>query len=84
MNKISHHIAKKIKLFIPNEQFNEVSVIDIFSSVLAVATSIYFSHLFRLEYATWAAFSAYVVMRPLFIQTFKRGVLRIIGTLLGG
>ncbi|MGL5007030.1 MAG: FUSC family protein [Plesiomonas sp.] len=84
MNHILNNIVGKSKQLILESDFKKVSIIDVFASVLAVAISIYLAHLLKFEYTTWAAFSAYVVMRPLFIQTFKRGVLRIIGTLIGG
>ncbi|MGL5343573.1 MAG: FUSC family protein [Plesiomonas sp.] len=77
-------MIQKIKQLMPHFEIKKISTVDVAASVLAVALAISLAHALKFEYATWAAFSAYVVMRPLFIQTFKRGVLRILGTLLGG
>ncbi|WP_182076117.1 FUSC family protein [Deefgea sp. CFH1-16] len=63
---------------------NEISVLDVAASVCSVALAIFIAHQLHFEYSMWAAFSAYVVMRPFFNQTLTRGVLRIVGTLLGG
>ncbi|QZA81555.1 FUSC family protein [Deefgea piscis] len=67
-----------------NIKNNGISLLDVAASVCSVALAIYITYLFNFEYSMWAAFSAYVVMRPFFKQTLSRGLLRIAGTLLGG
>ncbi|MGL5532171.1 MAG: FUSC family protein, partial [Plesiomonas shigelloides] len=61
----------------------DFSYSNVLSAVLSVGLAILICHLLRMEYSTWAAFSAYVIMRPVFKQTWHRGLLRIAGTLLG-
>ncbi|WP_297572968.1 FUSC family protein [uncultured Deefgea sp.] len=67
-----------------NIKNNGISLLDVAASVCSVALAIYITYVFNFEYSMWAAFSAYVVMRPFFKQTLSRGLLRIAGTLLGG
>ncbi|MGL4269360.1 MAG: FUSC family protein [Plesiomonas sp.] len=61
----------------------DFSYSNVLSAVCSVGLAILVCHLLHMEYSTWAAFSAYVIMRPVFHQTWHRGLLRIVGTLLG-
>lgn len=58
-------------------------MIDEAECVCSVLLAIAFSHLIGAENVGWAAFSGYMVMRSHVAESFTRGVLRIIGTLIG-
>ncbi|WP_288843978.1 hypothetical protein [uncultured Deefgea sp.] len=62
-SKAIHTDLKQAWLNIKN---NEISVLDVAASVCSVALAIFIAHQLHFEYSMWAAFSAYVVMRPFF------------------
>jgi uncharacterized membrane protein YccC len=52
--------------------------------VLSVLLAIVFAHVAGATNVSWAAFAGYMVMRGLAVETLVRGLLRIVGTLVGG
>jgi uncharacterized membrane protein YccC len=58
-------------------------MIDEIECVLSVLLAILFSHAIGAENVGWAAFSGYMVMRSHVVESFKRGLLRVVGTLAG-
>lgn len=58
-------------------------VLDALETACAVLFAIGCAHLLGQRNVGWAAFSAYMVMRPQLAQTTRRGALRIIGTIAG-
>ena len=58
-------------------------MVDEIECVLSVALAIVLGHLFGARNISWAAFSGYMVMRGHVSESFKRGVLRILGTACG-
>jgi uncharacterized membrane protein YccC len=58
-------------------------MIDEVECMLSVLLAIVFSHAVGAENVGWAAFSGYMVMRSHVFESFQRGVLRIVGTLVG-
>lgn len=57
--------------------------IDEIECVVSVLLAIVFAHLLDARNVSWAAFSGYMVMRGHVSETFPRGVLRIVGTVVG-
>lgn len=58
-------------------------MIDEIECALSVLLAILISHQIGAENVGWAAFSGYMVMRSHVAESFARGVLRVIGTLIG-
>lgn len=58
-------------------------MIDEIECALSVLLAIVISHRIGAENVGWAAFSGYMVMRSHVAESFTRGMLRIIGTLIG-
>ncbi len=58
-------------------------MIDEIECACSVLLAILISHQIGAENVGWAAFSGYMVMRSHVAKSFTRGVLRIIGTLIG-
>lgn len=58
-------------------------VVDELECVLSVLLAIVLGHLVGAVNISWAAFSGYMVMRGHVSESFRRGVLRILGTILG-
>jgi uncharacterized membrane protein YccC len=58
--------------------------VDEFECVLSVLLAIAFAHLAGAANVSWAAFAGYMVMRGLAAETLVRGLLRIVGTVIGG
>jgi uncharacterized membrane protein YccC len=58
-------------------------MIDEIECVLSVLLAIVISHAIGAENVGWAAFSGYMVMRSHVFESFQRGVLRVVGTLVG-
>ena len=58
-------------------------MIDELECVFSVLLAIVFSHLLGAENVGWAAFSGYMVMRSHVAESFSRGVLRVVGTVVG-
>lgn len=58
--------------------------VDEFECVASVLLAILFAHWLAAPYVAWAAYSGYMVMRGHATETLTRGVLRIVGTLVGG
>ena len=52
--------------------------------MLSVLLAIVFAHLAGATNVSWAAFAGYMVMRGLAAETLVRGLLRIVGTVIGG
>jgi uncharacterized membrane protein YccC len=55
-------------------------MVDEIECVLSVALAIVLGHLVGAQNISWAAFSGYMVMRGHVSESFRRGVLRILGT----
>src|ERR1700752_5316841 len=58
-------------------------MVDEIECVLSVALAIVLGHLIGAQNISWAAFSGYMVMRGHVSESFRRGVLRILGTAAG-
>ena len=58
-------------------------MVDEIECVLSVALAIVLGHLFGARNISWAAFSGYMVMRGHVSESFRRGILRILGTACG-
>src|SRR5690242_21914959 len=58
-------------------------MVDELECVLSVLLAIVFGHLAGATNISWAAFSGYMVMRGHVSESFRRGVLRILGTIAG-
>jgi uncharacterized membrane protein YccC len=58
-------------------------MVDEIECVLSVALAIVLGHLIGAQNISWAAFSGYMVMRGHVSESFRRGVLRILGTGVG-
>jgi uncharacterized membrane protein YccC len=58
-------------------------MVDELECVLSVLLAIVLGHLVGAINISWAAFSGYMVMRGHVSESFRRGVLRILGTILG-
>jgi len=58
-------------------------MVDELECVLSVLLAIVFGHLVGATNISWAAFSGYMVMRGHVSESFRRGVLRILGTTTG-
>jgi len=58
-------------------------MVDELECVLSVLLAIVLGHLVGAVNISWAAFSGYMVMRGHVSESFRRGVLRILGTTLG-
>jgi uncharacterized membrane protein YccC len=58
-------------------------MVDELECVLSVLLAIILGHLVGATNISWAAFSGYMVMRGHVSESFRRGVLRILGTFLG-
>src|SRR3954466_6404883 len=58
-------------------------MIDEIECVCSVLLAIVFSHAIGAENVGWAAFSGYMVMRSHVVESFTRGMLRIVGTVAG-
>jgi len=58
-------------------------MIDEAECVLSVLLAIVFAHALHADNIGWAAFSGYMVMRSHVAESFVRGVLRIVGTVIG-
>src|SRR5215475_3801034 len=58
-------------------------MVDEIDCVLSVALAIVLGHLIGAQNISWAAFSGYMVMRGHVSESFRRGVLRILGTAAG-
>ncbi len=58
-------------------------MVDELECVLSVLLAIVLGHLVGAVNISWAAFSGYMVMRGHVSESFRRGVLRILGTILG-
>jgi uncharacterized membrane protein YccC len=58
-------------------------MVDEIECVLSVALAIVLGHLIGAKNISWAAFSGYMVMRGHVSESFRRGVLRILGTACG-
>jgi uncharacterized membrane protein YccC len=56
---------------------------DEIECVLSVALAIVLGHLVGAQNISWAAFSGYMVMRGHVSESFRRGILRILGTVAG-
>jgi uncharacterized membrane protein YccC len=58
-------------------------MIDEFECVASVLLAIVFGHLADVQNISWAAFSGYMVMRGHISESLLRGVLRVMGTVVG-
>src|ERR1700759_234646 len=58
-------------------------MVDEIECVLSVALAIVLGHLIGAKNISWAAFSGYMVMRGHVSESFRRGILRILGTACG-
>jgi len=58
-------------------------LVDEMECVVSVLLAIVFAHLAGAKNVGWAAFSGYMVMRSHVSESFRRGVLRIVGTAIG-
>lgn len=58
-------------------------MVDEAECVVSVLLAILFGHLVGAQNIAWAAFSGYMVMRGHVAETFLRGALRIVGTVVG-
>src|SRR4051812_36006257 len=58
--------------------------IDEIECIASVLLAILVAHLLGATNVSWAAFSGYMVMRGHVGETVQRGLLRIVGTLVGG
>jgi uncharacterized membrane protein YccC len=58
-------------------------LVDEFECVLSVLLAIVIAHLVGAQNISWAAFSGYMVMRGHVVDSFPRGMLRILGTAFG-
>ncbi|MBE7220136.1 MAG: FUSC family protein [Caulobacteraceae bacterium] len=63
--------------------FDAARRVDALECVASVLLAIALAHLIRAETVSWAAFSGYMVMRGHVLDSLRRGVLRIGGTLVG-
>lgn len=79
---------KEILFFVINDIAqalkNRERLVDCLESIFSVLLSIFAAHQFHVSHAGWAAFSGYMVMRPHLIISLERGLLRVMGTILGG
>ncbi len=62
----------------------DARTIDEAEVVASVLLAILFAHLLHAANVSWAAFSGYMVMRGHADETVVRGILRIVGTVVGG
>lgn len=58
-------------------------MVDEIECVASVLLAIVFGHLFGAHNISWAAFSGYMVMRGHVVDSFRRGLLRVVGTVTG-
>jgi len=58
-------------------------LVDELECVLSVLLAIAFAHALEVRHVGWAAFSGYMVMRSHVWPSFKRGALRVLGTVAG-
>lgn len=58
-------------------------LVDELECMVSVALAIAFAHLLKADHVSWAAFSGYAVMRGHVAETLLRGILRIVGTVIG-
>ncbi|EAA8741673.1 FUSC family protein [Salmonella enterica] len=63
---------------------NHERLVDCTEAVISVLLSIFVAHQLHVAHVGWAAFSGYMVMRSHVIITLERGLLRVMGTILGG
>jgi uncharacterized membrane protein YccC len=79
IGQVREQLAAEAKAFItPGPR-----MIDEAECILSVALAIVLGHLIGAQNISWAAFSGYMVMRGHVSESFRRGLLRILGTALG-
>ncbi len=62
----------------------DARIVDVTECVVSVLLAIALAHLLKAPNVSWAAFSGYMVMRGHAADTMQRGLLRIVGTIVGG
>lgn len=77
------HLHKLLWRDITEGNRNPYRLIDQIESIVSVFLAIAIAHAFELHHVGWAAFSGYMVMRNHIRATLIRGILRVLGSVIG-